>query len=115
MHADLNLRQVQITPHHLARKAVGYVRPSSPKPVREPRDSPRTQRALGDRAQGLGWHGERIEVCDGDLGQSATGMQERDDLKALAAEGALGHGGMVCGWQVSRLARNNAAWYQLID
>jgi hypothetical protein len=74
MHSDLNLSQVKITPQHLARKAVGYVRQSSPKPVREPLDSPLTQRALVDRAQGLGWHGDRIEVFDGDLGQSATGI-----------------------------------------
>jgi hypothetical protein len=52
-------------------------------------------------------------VFDGDLGQSAAGVQERDDLKARAAEVALGHVGMVFGWQVSRLARNNAAWYPL--
>ena len=34
---------------------------------------------------------------------------------ALAAEVALGHVGIVFGWQVSRLARNNAEWYQLLD
>jgi DNA invertase Pin-like site-specific DNA recombinase len=54
-------------------------------------------------------------VFDGDLGQAAAGVQERDDFQALAAEVALGHVGMVCGWQVARLARNNAAWYQLLD
>ena len=63
----------------------------------------------------MGWHADRIEVFDGDLGQSATGGQEREDFKALAAEVALGHVGVVFGWQVSRLARNNAEWYQLLD
>src|SRR6266702_2783061 len=57
----------------------------------------------------------RIEVFDGDLGQSAAGRHERDDFEALAAEVALGHVGVVFGWQVSRLARNNAEWYQLLD
>ena len=52
-------------------------------------------------------------MFDGDLGQSATGSQERGDFQALAAEVALGHVGIVFGWQVSRLARNNADWYQL--
>ena len=52
-------------------------------------------------------------MFDGALGQSAAGVQERDDFQALAAEVALGHVGMVFGWQVSRLARNHAEWYQL--
>jgi len=115
MHPDLHLSQVKITPRHLERKAVVYIRPSSPKQVREHLDSQLTQRTLVGRAQSLGWHPERIDVFDGDLGQSAAGSQTRDDLKALAAEVALGHVGIVFGWQVSRLARNNAEWYQLLD
>jgi DNA invertase Pin-like site-specific DNA recombinase len=115
MTPDLSLSQVKITPRHLERKAVIYIRQSSPKQVREHLDSQLTQRTLISRAAHLGWHPERIEVFDGDLGQSATGVQERDDFKALAAEVALGHVGMVFGWQVSRLARNNAEWYQLLD
>jgi DNA invertase Pin-like site-specific DNA recombinase len=115
MHPDLNLSQVKITPRHLERKAVVYIRQSSPKQVREHLDSQLTQRALVGRAHSLGWHPERIAVFDGDLGQSATGSQERGDFTALAAEVALGHVGIVFGWQVSRLARNNADWYQLLD
>jgi DNA invertase Pin-like site-specific DNA recombinase len=115
MHPDLHLSQVKITPRHLERKAVIYIRQSSPKQVREHLDSQLTQRALIGRAQSLGWHSERIDVFDGDLGQSATGSQERGDFQALAAEVALGHVGIVFGWQVSRLARNNADWYQLLD
>ncbi len=115
MNSDLHLSQVKITPRHLERKAVVYVRQSSPKQVREHLDSQLTQRTLVGRAQSLGWHPERIDVFDGDLGQSAAGSQARDDFKALAAEVALGHVGIVFGWQVSRLARNNAEWYQLLD
>jgi len=115
MTPTLNLSPVKLTPQHLERQAVIYIRQSSPKQVREHVDSQLTQRALVDRAQHLGWHPDRIEVFDGDLGQSATGSQPRDDFKALAAEIALGHVGVVFGWQVSRLARNNAEWYQLLD
>jgi DNA invertase Pin-like site-specific DNA recombinase len=115
MTPDLSLSQVKITARHLDRKAVIYIRQSSPKQVREHLDSQLTQRTLIHRAEHLGWHPERIEVFDGDLGQSAAGGQERDDFKALAAEVALGHVGIVFGWQVSRLARNNAEWYQLLD
>jgi DNA invertase Pin-like site-specific DNA recombinase len=115
MTLDFSLSQVKITPRHLDRKAVIYIRQSSPKQVREHLDSQLTQRTLIHRAEHLGWHPERIEVFDGDLGQSAAGIQERDDFKALVAAVALGHVGIVFGWQVSRLARNNAEWYQLLD
>jgi len=115
MTLDFSLSQVKITPRHLDRKAVISIRQSSPKHVREHLDSQLTQRTLIHRAAHLGWHPERIEVFDGDLGQSAAGMQERDDFKALVAAVALGHVGIVFGWQVSRLARNNAEWYQLLD
>jgi DNA invertase Pin-like site-specific DNA recombinase len=110
---DLSLSQVKITPRHLERKAVISMRQSSPKHVREHLDSQRTQRTLSRRAEHLGWHPARIEVFEGDLGQSAAGLHERDDFQALAAEVALGHVGVVFGWQVSRLARNTAEWYQL--
>jgi len=115
MTSTLNLSPVNLTPQHLDRKAVIYIRQSSPKQVRDHVESQFTQRALVDRAQHLGWHPDRIEVFDGDLGQSASGTADRDDFKALAAEIALGHVGVVFGWQVSRLARNNAEWYQLLD
>jgi DNA invertase Pin-like site-specific DNA recombinase len=115
MTPDLSLSQGTITPRHLERKAVLSIRQSSPKPVRAHLDSQLTQRTLIRRAAHLGWHSEPIEVFEGDLGQSAAGMQERDDFKALAAEVALGYGGIVFGWQVSRLARPNAEWSQLLD
>src|SRR4051812_11172892 len=112
MTSTLPLRQVQWPPSHLERKAVLSIRQSSPKQGRDHLDSPRTQRALVERAQSLGWHAARLAVFDGDLGQSATGGQEREDCKARAAEVALGQVGVVFGWHVSRLARNNAAWEQ---
>ncbi len=115
MNVNFSLAQSKITPGHLERKAVIYIRQSSPKQVREHVDSQLNQRALIERAQALGWHPERIDVLDGDLGRSATSVHGRDDFKALAAEVALGHVGIVFGWDVSRLARNNADWYQLLD
>ena len=114
MHPTLPLSPGTITSLHLERKAVIYIRQSSPKQVREHRDSQLTQRTRVQRAHSLGWHPERIAVFDGDLGQSATGVQERDAFHALVADVALGHVGIVFGWQVSRLARHNAEWYQLL-
>jgi DNA invertase Pin-like site-specific DNA recombinase len=107
--------QTKITAEHLERKAIVYIRQSSLKQVRENLGSQFTQRALVERAQSLGWHPERIEVLDGDLGQSATATAGRDAFKALAAAVALDHVGIIFGWDASRLARNNADWYQLLD
>ncbi|HEY9663143.1 MAG TPA: recombinase family protein [Allocoleopsis sp.] len=112
---NINLANNKIVSSHLERKAIVYLRQSTPKQVRENFDSQLCQRNLIERAQSLGWHRNRIEVLDGDLGQSASQAQCRDDFKALAAEVALGHVGIVFGWDVSRLARNNADWYQLLD
>ncbi|MEM9805512.1 MAG: recombinase family protein [Cyanobacteria bacterium P01_D01_bin.56] len=73
------------------------------------------QRSLVERARRLGWHLERITVFDADLGVSASQADCRDDFKAMISEVALGHVGIVFGWDASRLARNNADWYQLLD
>ncbi|CAN5840055.1 recombinase family protein [soil metagenome] len=105
----------KITTSHLERKAIVYLRQSTPKQVREHLDSQLCQRTLIERAQHLGWHESRVMVLDGDLGQSASQAQGRHDFKSLTAEVALGHVGIVFGWDVSRLARNNADWYQLLD
>ncbi len=53
MHPNLPLSQVKITSLHLERKAVIYIRQSSPKQVREHLDSQLTQRTLVRRAQSL--------------------------------------------------------------
>jgi DNA invertase Pin-like site-specific DNA recombinase len=107
--------QLKITTVHLQRLAVVYIRQSTGKQVRQHQESQFNQRALVQRAEDLGWHPQRVQVLDGDLGQSGTSTEGRDDFKALAAEVALGHVGIVFGWEVSRLARNNADWYHLLD
>ena len=48
-------------------------------------------------------------------GNRRPATEGRDDFTQLAAEVALGHVGIIFGWEVSRLARNNADWYQLLD
>jgi len=110
-----SIYSLKITPTHLERKAIIYIRQSSPKQVRLNTESQRNQRALVARAQSLGWSEARIDVLDADLGQSATSTEGRDDFTQLAADVALGHVGIIFGWEVSRLARNNADWYQLLD
>lgn len=108
-------RSPKITPSHLERKAVVYIRQSSPKQVRTNTESQRNQRALVERAVALGWERSRVVVLDADLGQSAASTEGRDDFTTLTADVALGHVGIIFGWEVSRLARNNADWYHLLD
>lgn len=110
-----NQASPKINAIHLERKAIVYIRQSSAKQVREHVDSQLTQRALVERANSLGWHPERIQVLDGDLGHSAGKANSRNEFRYLTAEVALEHVGIVFGWDVSRLARNNADWYQLLD
>jgi DNA invertase Pin-like site-specific DNA recombinase len=108
-------RSLKITPTHHERKAVVYIRQSTAKQVRTNTESQRNQRALVERAMALGWPAERIVVLDADLGQSGSSTSGRDDFSLLTADVALGHVGIIFGWEVSRLARNNADWYHLLD
>jgi DNA invertase Pin-like site-specific DNA recombinase len=78
-------------------------------------ESTARQYALVERAIELGFTREQVVVIDEDLGISGSGMSERSGFARLAAEVALDHTGLVLGLEVSRLARNNADWYRLLD
>ena len=62
--------QNKITPAHLQKKAIVYLRQSSERQVRENTESQRLQYPLIDRAKELGF--AEVEVIDGDLGSSAS-------------------------------------------
>ena len=53
-----------VTPHHLGRRAVVYVRQSTPRQVLENGESLRLQYALRQRARQLGWREADVEVVD---------------------------------------------------
>jgi DNA invertase Pin-like site-specific DNA recombinase len=105
----------KITPSHLSRLAVVYLRQSSAAQVEHNRESTDRQYALAAKARDLGWPDDRIIVIDEDLGLSGSGAVARSGFARLTAEVALAHVGLVLGLEVSRLARNNAEWYRLID
>jgi len=105
----------KITASHLARHAVVYLRQSSAAQVEHNRESTERQYALASKARELGWPAERIVVIDEDLGLSGGGTATRSGFARLTAEVALARVGLVLGLEVSRLARNNAEWYRLID
>jgi DNA invertase Pin-like site-specific DNA recombinase len=105
----------KIEGQHLARKAYVYVRQSTMAQVERNVESGERQYELVERAVELGWHAGEVVVVDEDQGRSGKSTEGRDGFHALVAEVGLGRVGIVLGIEVSRLARNNAAWYQLLD
>jgi DNA invertase Pin-like site-specific DNA recombinase len=104
-----------ITPQHLTRKAIIYIRQSSPHQVLTNRESLRLQYALRERAMELGWRPEEIEIIDGDLGLSGTATHYREGFKELLPRVTLGEVGIILSVEVQRLSRNCSDWYPLLD
>ncbi len=100
---------------HLQRVAIIYLRQSRPHQVEYNRESTQRQYALVDRALALGWARTQIIIVDDDLGLSGDGVTERSGFSNMTVKVALGEVGIILGIEVSRLARNNAEWYRLLD
>ena len=105
----------KIKPTHLDRIAYIYVRQSTATQVQYNRESTRRQYNLVERAIHLGWSKERVKVIDEDLARSGSGNVERDGFTKMTADVALGQVGLILSIEVSRVARNNADWYRLLD
>jgi excisionase family DNA binding protein len=103
----------KIRPEHLGRAAFVYIRQSTLDQVRHHHESRRRQYDLAGHARRLGW--TSVVVIDDDLGKSGATAAGRAGFQRLVAEVSLGHAGAVFGLEVSRLARNNRDWYQLLD
>ena len=105
----------KITASHRSRAAVIYVRQSTLAQVERNTESTARQYDLAGRARQLGWPREAVRVVDGDLGVSGSVTGQRDGFEGLVAEVGLGQVGIILALEVSRLARDNAAWYRLLD
>jgi DNA invertase Pin-like site-specific DNA recombinase len=105
----------KITPSHLGRIAIVYIRQSSSAQVEHNRESTARQYALTQRAAALGWDADRVTVIDEDLGLSGATTHQRNGFARMTAEVALSHVGIILGLEVSRMARNNTDWYRLLD
>ena len=101
--------------HHLRRQAMVYVRQSHPHQVVEHVESTARQYALVDRAIASGWVPERVIVIDEDQGQSGQSIATRLGFQRLLAEVSLDHVGLILGLELSRLARSNKDWHQLLE
>ncbi len=111
--ASWNSKKLQ--PHHLERSAIVYVRQSSPQQVLDHQESTIRQYALVDLAVELGWSPDRVEVIDEDQGLSGSTAEGRHGFHRLLAEVGLDHVGIILGIELSRLARSNKDWHQLIE
>jgi excisionase family DNA binding protein len=109
------LVSAKIGPVHLGRDAYVYVRQSTLTQLREHTESLLRQYELRERAVALGWDPHQVRVIDADLGRSGADATARQGFKDLVADVGLGRVGIVFGIEVSRLARNNSDWYQLLD
>ena len=104
----------KITPEHLARKAIVYLRQSSEKQVRQNTESQRLQYDMAERIRGLGW--QEVEVINSDLGTSAAiGAVCREGFERVLSSVALGEVGIVVSREVSRLSRTDKDWCRLVE
>ena len=104
---------LKITPDHLARGAVVYVRQSTMTQVAEHTESQRRQYALVEAARAAGF--VSVHTIDDDLGRSGSGLMERPGFQKLVALVCAGSVGAVYCIEASRLARNGRDWHHLID
>ena len=109
------MRAEKLHAWHHERLAVVYVRQSTPQQVLDHQESTRLQYGLVSRAQALGWATDRILVIDDDLGKSGTSAQGRAGFQRLVSEVSLDHVGIIFGVEMSRLARSNKDWHQLLE
>jgi DNA invertase Pin-like site-specific DNA recombinase len=103
----------KITADHLKRRAIVYIRQSSPIQVTHNLESQRRQYSLADQARQLGF--QQVEVIDEDLGRSGSGQVERPGFERLVVEVCSGQVGAVFCIEASRLARNGRDWHHLIE
>jgi DNA invertase Pin-like site-specific DNA recombinase len=102
-----------VTARHLCRKAMIYIRQSTPNQVATNQESLRLQYALRQRATELGWEDTNIELVDVVLGLSGATLSHREGFKDVIARVTLGEVGIILSYEVTRLARNCSDWVPL--
>jgi DNA invertase Pin-like site-specific DNA recombinase len=103
-------RPHEIKATHLARRAVVYLRQSTPEQVQSNQGSTAAQ--LGQRryAEEWGWPADAIEIIDSDLGLSGAAAAHRPGYRRLVEQIKEGAVGVVLVSDYTRLGRNLEEW-----
>src|SRR5262249_20367471 len=99
-----------VTPQHLTRQAIIYLRQSSPHQGLTNQESLRLQYALREPAVAWGWRTAAIEIIDGDLGLSGAATPDREGFKELLTRVTRGEVSLSLSVEVQRLSRNCSDW-----
>jgi DNA invertase Pin-like site-specific DNA recombinase len=102
--------EAKITPSHLDRMAVIYLRQSTMVQVREHGESTARQYGLAGEAARLGWPAARIEVIDCDLGLSGRTATRREGFQQLLGRVCLGEVGAIFGLEPARICPGCWNW-----
>jgi DNA invertase Pin-like site-specific DNA recombinase len=105
--------EIRVSPSHLERDAIVYVRQSTAEQVRSYRESSRVQIGLRERAIALGW--KSPVVIDDDLGVSAAGFADRPGFQSLLGRVAARQVGIIFCVDASRLSRNSKDFAHLFE
>lgn len=112
---NFQLETSKVTPSHLARNAIVYVRQSTGYQVLHNTASAERQYDMADFAKMYGWEGEKIITIDKDRGLSGTSVMKREGFREMVAEIIEGRVGAVFAREASRLAREDVDWQQLVQ
>jgi len=119
LHEPINLprvlRSLKILDRHLDLIVIVYVRQSDPQQVLNHRESRERQYALADLAVAWGWPRDRILIIDDDQGLSGRTADQRSGFQRILAEVTMEHVGLILGIEMSRIARNNKDWHNLLE
>jgi len=97
------------------KRTIIYVRQSTFTQTQENTESLALQYELRRYATELGWGEDQISVIDDDLARSAASTRRAAGVHRPGRRGRAGPGRHHRGREVSRLARNNTDWYQVLD
>jgi DNA invertase Pin-like site-specific DNA recombinase len=90
---------------HLSRKALVYLRQSSPDQVEKNTGSQAFQRSQVELARSYGWPDDLIEIIDEDLGKSGSTVDRRTGWQRMLEAIAANTVGVVFAANISRLGR----------
>lgn len=104
-----------IQPSHLTRRAIVYVRPSSPHRALVNQGSLQPQYNPRRRARAAGWEEGRVRVIDTDLGRTGRSPEGRPGFREVVTSVNQERVGIIFAYDVTRPARNGTDRYQPLD